>query len=95
MHAVVSDREYNVILDSVYMNLNEQPNLPPNFRGSKPGSKDTIRLLADKVNLNSQVFLSRTVTIMAVEVNYALLELCNGVHEESLLARLTVSLYII
>jgi vacuolar protein sorting-associated protein 13A/C len=88
LHAVVSDKEYNVILSAVSMNLNEPPNLPPNFRGSK--SQDSIKLLADKVNLNSQVFLSRTVTIMAVEVNYALLELCNGIHEESPLARLAL-----
>ncbi|XAR56952.1 hypothetical protein NMG60_11024929 [Bertholletia excelsa] len=84
LHAAMSDKEYNVILDCSYMNLNEQPRLPPSFRGSTSSSKDTMRLLADKVNMNSQMLLSRTVTIIAVEVDHALLELCNGVHEEPL-----------
>ncbi|KAK3025351.1 hypothetical protein RJ639_043860, partial [Escallonia herrerae] len=90
LHAVMSDKEYNVILDCFYMNLNEQPKLPSSFRGGKSGSKDTIRVLADKVNMNSQALLSRTVTIMAVEVDYALLELCNGVHEELPLAHIAL-----
>ncbi|KAK2971030.1 hypothetical protein RJ640_025804 [Escallonia rubra] len=90
LHAVMSDKEYNVILDCFYMNLNEQPKLPSSFRGGKSGSKDTIRVLADKVNTNSQALLSRTVTIMAVEVDYALLELCNGVHEELPLAHIAL-----
>ena len=94
MHAVMSDKEYTVILDCFYMNLNEQPRLPPRFRGSKSGSKDTIRLLADKVNMNSHVFLSRTVTTMAVAVDHALLELCTGIHEESPLAHVAVSICI-
>ncbi|KAL3639166.1 hypothetical protein CASFOL_017073 [Castilleja foliolosa] len=47
---------------------------------------DTIKLLADKVNMNSQVLLSGTVTIVAVEVDYALLELCYGADKESPLA---------
>ncbi|PKI62681.1 hypothetical protein CRG98_016952, partial [Punica granatum] len=88
LHAVMSDKEYNVIRDCLYMNLCEEPRLPPNFRGSSSSSKDTMRLLADKVNLNSQMLLSRTVTIVAVEVSYALLELCNGVDKESPLARI-------
>ncbi|KAA8527969.1 hypothetical protein F0562_035162 [Nyssa sinensis] len=84
LHAVMSDKEYNVILDCFYMNLYEKPILPPSFRGRKSSSKETMKLLADKVNTNSQIFLSRTVTIMAVEVDQALLELCNGVHESPL-----------
>lgn len=91
LHAVMSDKEYSVIPDCFSMNLSESPKLPPSFRGGKSGSKETIRLLADKVNLNSQSILSRTVTIMAVEVNYALLELCNGIQEESPLAHIIVS----
>lgn len=87
----MSNKEYNVILDCAYMNLSEEARLPPSFRGDKSGSNDTMRLLADKVNLNSQIFLSWTVTIVAVEVNYALLELCNCVPEESPLARIAVS----
>ncbi|CAK9187594.1 unnamed protein product [Ilex paraguariensis] len=90
LHAVMSDKEYTVILDCFYMNLNEQPRLPPRFRGSKSGSKDTIRLLADKVNMNSHVFLSRTVTTMAVAVDHALLELCTCIHEESPLAHVAL-----
>ncbi|XP_057959044.1 uncharacterized protein LOC131151699 [Malania oleifera] len=90
LHGLMSDKEYHVILDCAYMNLNEEPKLPPSFRGSTSDSKDTMRLLVDKVNMNSQNFLSRTVTIMAVEVNYALLELCNGIHEESPLAHLAL-----
>ncbi|KAG8370579.1 hypothetical protein BUALT_Bualt14G0131800 [Buddleja alternifolia] len=86
LHAVMSDKEYNVILDCFYMNLCEQPTLPPSFRSSKSSAKDTIRLLADKVNINSQVLLSRTVTIVAVEVDYVLLELCYGADKESALA---------
>ncbi|XP_022721975.1 uncharacterized protein LOC111279261 isoform X3 [Durio zibethinus] len=90
LHGVMSDREYDVILNCTMMNLNEAPRLPPSFRGSKSGSKDTMRLLVDKVNMNGQMLLSRSVTIVAVEVNYALLELCNGIHEESPLARIAL-----
>ncbi|XP_074383059.1 uncharacterized protein LOC141724723 isoform X2 [Apium graveolens] len=88
LHCVMSDKEYTIILDCVTKNLNESPNLPPSFRDNNASSKETIRLLADKVNSNSQSILSRTVTIMAVEVDYALLELCNGIHEESPLAHI-------
>lgn len=90
LHVVMSDKEYNVILNCVFTNISEEPMLPPSFRGSTSRSKETMRLLADKVNLNSQILLSRTVTIMAVEVNYALLELCNGNHEESPLAQIAL-----
>ncbi|KAK8983318.1 hypothetical protein V6N11_073414 [Hibiscus sabdariffa] len=90
MHGVMSDKEYNVILNCTIMNLNEAPSLPPSFRGSKSGSKDTMQLLVDKVNMNSQMILSRSVTIMEIEVDYALLELCNGIHEESPLAHIAI-----
>lgn len=90
LHAVMSDKEYNVILDCIYMNLSEEPVLPPSFRDSSSGSKETMRLLAGKVNMNSQDLLSRTVTIIAVEVDHALLELCNGVHEDSPLAHIAI-----
>ncbi|XWS14258.1 hypothetical protein CRYUN_Cryun36dG0107400 [Craigia yunnanensis] len=90
LHGVMSDKEYDVILNCAIMNLNEAPRLPPSFRGSKSGSKDTMWLLVDKVNMNSQMLLSRSVTIVAVEVNYALLELCNGIHEESPLAQIAL-----
>ncbi|XVF38939.1 hypothetical protein REPUB_Repub20aG0145800 [Reevesia pubescens] len=90
LHGVMSDKEYNVIMNCTTMNLNEAPRLPPSFRDYNSGSKDTMRLLVDKVNLNSQMLLSRSVTIVAVEVNYALLELCNGIHEESPLARIAL-----
>ncbi|MCD7461322.1 hypothetical protein HAX54_045892 [Datura stramonium] len=62
------------------MNFSESPRLPPSFRSSNSASKDTIKMLADKVNINSQILLSRTVTIMAVEVGYALLDR-NNAHE--------------
>ncbi|KAL5782083.1 hypothetical protein ACOSP7_007112 [Xanthoceras sorbifolium] len=90
LHGVMSDKEYDVILNCTYMNLNEAPKLPPSFRGNKSGSEDTMRLLVDKVNTNSQMLLSRTVTIIAVEVNYALLELCNGILEQSPLAHIAL-----
>ncbi|KAM7278379.1 hypothetical protein ACFE04_005513 [Oxalis oulophora] len=90
LHGVMSDKEYNVIVNSITMNLWEAPKLPPSFRGSKSVSKDTMRLLVDKVNTNSQLLLSRTVTIIAVEVDCALLELCNGILEESPLARIAM-----
>lgn len=93
LHCVMSDKEYTIILDCISENLSESPNLPPSFRESKAASKGKIPLLADKVNLNSQSILSRTVTIMAVEVDYALLELCNGIHEESPLAHIIVSFF--
>lgn len=73
------------------MNLSEEANLPPNFRTTNSDSTDTMRMLADKVNMTSQVFLSRTVNIMAVELDYALLELCNGIQEDLPLANITVS----
>lgn len=91
LHAVMSDKEYNIILDSVYMNLCEAPRIPPSFRAGSSGSRDTMRLLADKVNTNSQILLSRTVTVIAVEVDWALLELCNGIDEGSPLANISVS----
>ncbi|XP_031738035.1 uncharacterized protein LOC101213129 isoform X1 [Cucumis sativus] len=86
LHGMMSDKEYKVIVDCLYMNLYEQPILPPSFRGKKSESEDTMRLLVDKVNTNSQILLSRTVTIVSVVVNKALLELCNGIQEESPLA---------
>lgn len=90
LHAVMSDKEYNVILDCLYMNLLEEPSLPPSFRSTNTQLNDSMRLLADKVNLQSQMLLSRTVSVMVVEVTYALLELCNGIDEESPLAHLAV-----
>ncbi|XP_020230234.1 uncharacterized protein LOC109811015 [Cajanus cajan] len=90
LHGIMSDKEYKVILDCTYMNLAEQPRLPASFRGGKSGSRDTIRLLVDKVNLNSQLLLSRTVTIIAVTMNHALLELCNGTGGESPLAHIAL-----
>ncbi|KAK4798434.1 hypothetical protein SAY86_030760 [Trapa natans] len=90
LHGVMLDKEYNVIRDCLSMNLYEQPRLPKSFRGSSSSSEDTMRLLVDKVNMNSQMLLSRTVTIVAVEVNYALLELCNGIDEEAPLARIAL-----
>lgn len=91
LHGVMSDKEYNVILNCTSMNLNEEPRLPPSFRGSKDGTGDTMRMLVDKVNMNSQILLSQTVNIMAVDINYALLELCNGIREAPL-AHIAVSL---
>ncbi|XP_042516642.1 uncharacterized protein LOC122090931 isoform X2 [Macadamia integrifolia] len=90
LHGAMSDKDYSVILDCAYMNINEEPKLPPSFRRNISDPNDTIRMLADKVNINSQIFLSRTVTIIAVEVNSALLELCCGIDEESPLAHVAV-----
>ncbi|XP_058093613.1 uncharacterized protein LOC131239768 [Magnolia sinica] len=90
LHGVMSDKEYNVILNCLSMNLSEEPRLPPSFRGSTSPSKDCIQIAADKVNLHSQTILSRTVSIVAVEVNHALLELRNGVDEESPLAHIAL-----
>ncbi|CAN7131404.1 unnamed protein product [Brassica rapa subsp. narinosa] len=86
LHGVMSDKEYDIIVSCTTMNLFEEPKLPPDFRGNSPGPKDQMRLLVDKVNLNSQTIMSRTVTILAVDINYALLELRNSVSEESPLA---------
>lgn len=90
LHGMMTDKEYNVILDCFYMNFSESPTLPPSFRNSTSASKDTIKMLADKVNVNSQILLSRTVTIMAVEVGYALLELWNDAHDGSCLAHVAL-----
>ncbi|CAI9119065.1 OLC1v1020728C1 [Oldenlandia corymbosa var. corymbosa] len=90
LHAMMSHKEYIIILDCFYMNLNEQPSLPPSFRGHKSAPKDTIKLLADKVNMNGQVLLSRTVTIIAVKVDFALLEVYHGVLEELPLAHIAL-----
>ena len=88
---MISDKEYSVITGCLAMNMGEEPNPPPNFRDTNAGSTETIRLLADKVNMTSQVFLSRSVNICSVQLDYALLELCNGIQEESPLAHITVS----
>ncbi|XP_044485071.1 uncharacterized protein LOC123210663 isoform X2 [Mangifera indica] len=90
LHVVMSDKEYHVILNCTSMNLNEAPNLPASFRGSKSDSNETMRMLVDKVNLNSQILLSHSVTVLAVEVEYALLELCTGIIEESPLAHVAL-----
>ncbi|KAF3970469.1 hypothetical protein CMV_005848 [Castanea mollissima] len=90
LHGVMSDKEYKVILDCGLMNLCEEPRLPPSFRGSKSGSKDAMKVLVDKVNMNSQMLLSRTVTIVGVVVDHALLELCNGIQESSPLAQIAL-----
>ncbi|KAM1609645.1 hypothetical protein ACFXTN_020154 [Malus domestica] len=90
LHSVMSDKEYKVILDCAYMNLCEEPKLPPSFRGGKSDSKDTMRLLADKVNMNSQLLLSKTVTIVAVVIDHALLELYNAIHAESPFAQIAI-----
>ncbi|XP_028786889.1 uncharacterized protein LOC114742843 [Neltuma alba] len=90
LHGIMYAKEYKVILDCTYMNLSEESRLPPSFRGGNSASKDTIRLLVDKVNMNSQLLLSQTVTIMAVFVNHALLELCNGIDEASPLAHIVL-----
>ncbi|KAJ0078045.1 hypothetical protein Patl1_36617 [Pistacia atlantica] len=90
LHGVMSHKEYDVILNCTFMNLNEAPNLLPSFRGSKSDSNDTMRLLVHKFNLNSQMLLSHSVTIIAVEVDYALLELCIGITEESALAHVAL-----
>nr|DAD29104.1 TPA_asm: hypothetical protein HUJ06_030572 [Nelumbo nucifera] len=89
LHVLMSDKEYHVILDCAIMNMSEEPRLPPSFRNMSD-TKDTIRKLTDKANINSQNLLPRTVTVMAVEVNYALLDLCNGIDEESPLARVSL-----
>ncbi|KAK9053434.1 hypothetical protein SSX86_030068 [Deinandra increscens subsp. villosa] len=89
LHSVVSDKEYSVITGCLTMNLSEEPNLPPNFRDTN-SDLDTIRMLTDKVNMTSQVFLSRTVNIVAVQLDYVLLELCNGIQEDSPLAHITL-----
>ncbi|KAL7618287.1 hypothetical protein Lser_V15G01600 [Lactuca serriola] len=90
LHTVVSDKEYGIITNCLAMNLGEQPNLPPPFRDINSDNSDTIRLLADKVNMTSQVFLSRSVNIMAVQMDHALLELCNGIQEDTPLAHITL-----
>ncbi|KAM2018735.1 hypothetical protein ACFX1T_021631 [Malus domestica] len=90
LHSVVSDKEYKVILDCAYMNLCEEPKLPPSFHGGKSGSKNAIRLLVDKVNMNSQLLLSKSVTIVAVVIDHALLELYNGTHAESPFSQIAI-----
>lgn len=91
LHGIMSDKEYNVITSCISTNLSEAPNLPPGFRDNVNRTKDSIRLLADKVNLNNHLLLSRTVVVMTVDVQYALFELRNGPDAESPLAELVVS----
>uniref|UniRef100_A0A1J3IH98 Putative vacuolar protein sorting-associated protein 13A n=1 Tax=Noccaea caerulescens TaxID=107243 RepID=A0A1J3IH98_NOCCA len=90
LHCVISDKEYDIIVSCTSMNLFEEPKLPPDFRGNCSGPKDNMRLLVDKVNLNSQMITSRTITVLAVDINYALLELRNSVNEESPLAHVAL-----
>lgn len=90
LHCVISDKEYDIIVSCTSMNLFEEPKLPPDFRGNSSAPKDNMRLLVDKVNLNSQMITSRTITVLAVDINYALLELRNSVNEESPLAHVAV-----
>ncbi|WVZ75446.1 hypothetical protein U9M48_023496 [Paspalum notatum var. saurae] len=90
LHGVMSDKEYNVITNCISTNLSEPPNLPPSFRDNVNRTKESIRLLADKVNLSNHSLLSRTVVVMTVDVQYALLELRNGPDTESPLAELAL-----
>ncbi|WOL14400.1 hypothetical protein Cni_G23180 [Canna indica] len=90
LQGVMSDKEYAVIINCISMNLSELPNLPPSFRDNLTGMKESIRMIADIVNLNSQILLSSTVFILAVEIRYALLELCNGLEEGFPLAQITL-----
>ncbi|KAJ8645273.1 hypothetical protein MRB53_007021 [Persea americana] len=90
LHCVMSDKEYSIILDCANMNLSEEPRLPPCFRSHTSNQKDSMRILADKVNLQSQILLSSTVFQLAVEVDYALLELCNRIDEDSPLAQIAL-----
>uniref|UniRef100_A0A0E0JZX1 Uncharacterized protein n=1 Tax=Oryza punctata TaxID=4537 RepID=A0A0E0JZX1_ORYPU len=83
-------QEYNVITSCFSTNLSEVPNLPPSFRDNVNRTKDSIRLLADKVNINNHLLLSRTVVVMTVDVQYALFELRNGPDAESPLAELVL-----
>lgn len=94
LHGMMSNKEYAVIINCFYMNLNEQPKLPPSFRGDRSASIDTIRILADRLNMNGQVLLSRTVSIVSVQVDHALLELHHGVLEEFPLGHVSVSICI-
>jgi vacuolar protein sorting-associated protein 13A/C len=93
LHGVLSDKEYNVISTCISMNLCELPNLPSSFREDPSETKESIRILADKVNFkyNSQLLLSRTVFVIGVDIQYALLELRNGPDAESPLAQIAVS----
>jgi vacuolar protein sorting-associated protein 13A/C len=88
----MSDKEYNVITNCISTNLSETPNLPPSFRENVNRTKESIRLLADKVNLSNHPVLSRTVVVMTVDVQYALLDLRNGPDAGSPLAKLAVSI---
>lgn len=88
----MSDKEYNVTTNCISTNLSETPNLPPSFRENVNRTKESIRLLADKVTLSNHSLLSRTVVVMTVDVQYALLELLNGPDAESPLAELAVSI---
>ncbi|XP_010524589.1 PREDICTED: uncharacterized protein LOC104802610 [Tarenaya hassleriana] len=90
LHGVMSDKEYDIIVNCSYLNLCEEPKLPPDFRGGNSGPNDKMRLLVDKVNLNGQMIMSQTVTILAVDINYALLELHNSANEESPLAHVAL-----
>ncbi|ONK67151.1 uncharacterized protein A4U43_C06F16540 [Asparagus officinalis] len=89
LHCIMTDKEYKVIVNCAYMNLLEQPRLPQSFR-SNNGTRESMRMLADKVNPYGQMLLTRTVAVIAVEVHYALLELCNGLDEESPLAQISL-----
>ncbi|PKA57778.1 hypothetical protein AXF42_Ash015155 [Apostasia shenzhenica] len=90
LHCVMSDKEYDVIINCLYMNLLEPPKIPPSFRSTVADAKDSMRMLVDKVNLNGQILLSRNIVVFAVEIHYALLELCNGLDEESPLAQISL-----
>ncbi|CAI9272275.1 unnamed protein product [Lactuca saligna] len=57
LHIVVFDKEYGIITNYLAMNLGEQPNLPPPFCDINSHNSDTIRILADQVNMTSEVFL--------------------------------------
>ncbi|XP_024542530.1 uncharacterized protein LOC9648284 isoform X1 [Selaginella moellendorffii] len=91
---VMSDREYLVIIDCASTNINEPPDLPPNFRESTSSESDDQETPNFKsVELeehfrDSQTYFTKVWVI--VDVLYAELELFKGIERESPLARVEV-----
>lgn len=91
LHCVMSDNEYSIIVDCAYTNIAEEPKIPPSFRINDLPSKDSIRTIVDKVSVNSQALISGTVALVSVDIQHALLDLCNGLEVGSPLAQISVS----
>eukprot|EP01018_Ginkgo_biloba_P025446 Gb_15429 [translate_table: standard] len=99
LHGVMSDKEYMVIVDCASANISEEPHLPPNVRdisvmksgfiqGQEPNGRRESHQYIISHKIRSQDSSPYTIALVTVEIQYASLELYNGIDRECPLARM-------